>query len=39
VDRGTGSLFRLLDRLDRAGLAAQKKLTVPFVRSVLDGRD
>ncbi len=36
VDRGAGSLFRLLDRLDRAALAAQKKLTVPFVRSVLD---
>ncbi len=36
VDRSAGSLFRLLDRLDRAALAAQKKLTVPFVRSVLD---
>jgi DnaA family protein len=36
VERGTGSLFRLLDRLDRASLAAQKRLTVPFVRSVLD---
>lgn len=39
VERGTGSLFGLLDRLDRAALAAQKKLTVPFVRSVLDQRD
>lgn len=36
VERGTGSLFRLLDRLDRAALAAQKRLTIPFVRSVLD---
>jgi DnaA family protein len=35
VERGTGSLFQLLDRLDRAALAAQKRLTVPFVRSVL----
>ena len=31
VERGTGSLFRLLDRLDRAALAAQKRLTIPFV--------
>ncbi len=36
VDRSTGSLFGLLDRLDRAALAAQKRLTVPFVRSVLE---
>jgi DnaA family protein len=36
VDRDTGSLFSLLDRLDRAALEARKRLTVPFVRSVLD---
>lgn len=36
VERSTGSLFRLLDRLDRASLAAQKRLTIPFVRSVLE---
>lgn len=29
------SLFRLLDRLDQASLAAQRRLTVPFVRQVL----
>jgi len=37
VDRNPSSLFELLDRLDRAALAAQKKLTVPFVRSIIDG--
>jgi DnaA family protein len=36
VDRDAGSLFRLLDRLDRAALAAQKRLTIPFVKSVLE---
>lgn len=35
--RGPGSLFRVLDTLDRASLAAQKRLTIPFVRRVLDG--
>jgi DnaA family protein len=34
--RGTGSLFRMLDTLDRAALVAQKRLTIPFVRRVLD---
>jgi DnaA family protein len=29
------SLFRLLDRLDRASLMAQRRLTIPFVRQVL----
>lgn len=28
-------LFRLLDRLDQASLAAQRRLTVPFVRQIL----
>jgi len=35
VERSMSSLFRLLDELDLAGLAAQKKLTVPFVRETL----
>lgn len=35
VERGAGALFRLLDRLDRAALLEQKRLTVPFVRKVL----
>lgn len=34
--RGQGSLFRVLDALDRAALVAQKRLTIPFVRSVLE---
>ncbi len=36
ADRATGALFGLLDRLDREALAAQKRLTVPFVKSVLE---
>ena len=35
VGRGVGELFQLLDELDRAALAAQKQLTIPFVRQVL----
>ena len=34
--RGTAALFALLDRLDSESLVAQKRLTVPFVRRVLD---
>ncbi|MFN3964861.1 MAG: DnaA regulatory inactivator Hda [Silanimonas lenta] len=37
VERDLRSLTALLDRLDRAALAAQRRLTVPFVRRVLDG--
>lgn len=36
VDRNLAGLFRMLDRLDQAALAAQKRLTIPFVRSVLE---
>jgi DnaA-homolog protein len=35
VDRDLVSLTTLLDRLDRESLAAQRRLTVPFLRSVL----
>jgi DnaA family protein len=35
VGRDTAGLFELLDRLERAALAAQRRLTVPFVRSIL----
>ena len=38
VQRSPESLFQLLDRLDRAALAAQKPLTIPFVRRVLEER-
>lgn len=36
VERDMASLSALFDRLDRASLAAQRRLTVPFLRSVLD---
>jgi len=32
--RDTHSLFELLDRLDTAALAAQRRLTIPFLRSL-----
>lgn len=35
VGRDLGSLTQLFDRLDRAALAAQRRLTVPFLREVL----
>lgn len=38
VDRDLGSLTALLDRLDRESLAAQRRLTVPFLRRVLEPR-
>lgn len=37
VQRDTGSLFALLDRLDREALVAQRRLTVPFVRQIIGG--
>lgn len=35
LDRSPASLFRLLDELDRAALAARKRLTIAFVREFL----
>lgn len=35
--RDMGALLAMLERLDRASLAAQRRLTVPFVREVLAG--
>jgi DnaA family protein len=35
VGRDLGGLTRLFDRLDRASLAAQRRLTVPFLREAL----
>ena len=35
VDRDLASLTTLLDRLDRASLAAQRRITVPFLRQTL----
>ncbi len=36
VPRDMPVLFEMLDRLDEASLVAQRRLTVPFVKSVLD---
>jgi DnaA-homolog protein len=36
VQRSPSTLFVLLDRLDKEALVAQRRLTVPFVRQVLD---
>ncbi|EQD30490.1 DNA replication initiation factor, partial [mine drainage metagenome] len=33
--RDMGTLYQLLDTLDEAALAAQRRLTVPFIREVL----
>ena len=35
VDRDLGSLTVLLDRLDRESLAAQRRITIPFLRDVI----
>ena len=37
--RDLGSLMRLLDRIDAAALAAQRRVTVPFLRSLPDGTE
>lgn len=37
VDRDLVSLTTLLDRVDRASLAAKRRITVPFLRDVLGG--
>ncbi len=34
--RDLGALLELLDKLDRASLAAQRRVTVPFLRGLLD---
>lgn len=34
--RAMPHLYELLDQLDRASLAAQRRLTIPFIKSVLD---
>lgn len=38
TERDLGRLVALLDQLDRASLAAQRRITVPFLRSVLEGQ-
>jgi DnaA family protein len=39
VTRSATALFAVLDEADGAALAAQRKLTVPFLKSVLEARD
>lgn len=39
VGRDLGSLSLLLDRLDRESLAAQRRITVPFLRQLLGASD
>ncbi|HLS83467.1 MAG TPA: DnaA regulatory inactivator Hda [Arenimonas sp.] len=39
VDRDLASLTALLDRLDRASLAAKRRLTIPFLREQLGRND
>ena len=39
VERDLASLTTLLDRLDRASLAAQRRITVPFLRATLGADD
>jgi DnaA family protein len=34
--RQTSELFRLLDQLDKASLSAKRKVTIPFVKQLLD---
>ncbi|MDH4314960.1 MAG: DnaA regulatory inactivator Hda, partial [Gammaproteobacteria bacterium] len=34
--RDMGSLYALLDRLDAEALRTQRRLTIPFVRTVID---
>ncbi|MFZ2168732.1 MAG: DnaA regulatory inactivator Hda, partial [Methylococcaceae bacterium] len=35
-DRDLSSLWVLLKKLDRASLAAKRKLTIPFLKQILD---
>lgn len=37
--RELGALIRILDRLDRASFAAQRHVTIPFIKAVLSGPD
>ena len=39
LPRDMRTLLDILDRLDEASLAAKKKLTIPFVRELLEGNN
>ncbi len=36
LDREMQTLFKTLDELDRASIVAQRKLTIPFVKDILE---
>jgi DnaA-homolog protein len=36
ISRNTGKLFKVLEELDMASLAAKRRLTIPFVKAVLN---
>jgi len=36
LPRDLHTLFRILDELDEASLAAQRRLTIPFIRAALE---
>ncbi len=38
LPRDLHSLFAVLDQLDEASLAAQRRLTIPFLREALESR-
>ena len=38
ITRDLATLFALFETLDSASLAAQRRLTIPFVKSVLDSK-
>jgi DnaA family protein len=35
-NRDMNNLYQLLDRLDKASLAARRKLTIPFIKKILE---
>jgi DnaA-homolog protein len=37
TQRDLGTLTGLIERIDRESLAAKRRITVPFVRQLLDG--
>jgi DnaA family protein len=39
AQRDFGSLVALLERIDRAALAAKRRVTVPFLRQLLEAND
>jgi len=39
TQRDFGSLMTVLDRIDQASLAAKRRVTVPFLRELLEARN